>query len=371
MFTRYVILSLAILSVAEPLLAQQKVSVELTMGERQLSLSWTGREGAYYEPFISTNLSGQAWKTATGCLTLSTGLSEQVTLPINESVAFYRVVEVGSNRNDLVYIPAGSFLMGDTFNEGLSHERPVHEVYISGFFIGKYKVTKALWDEVYNWSLEHGYSYENPGEAKAINHPAVMINWYDIFKWCNARSEKEGLEPCYTVGGSVYRTGEYEPDCNWDAWGYRLPTEAEWEKACRGGQQGLRLPWGNTISHANANYCGNDLETWYNESRGYHPVFYDGVRPCTNPVDYFEPNGYGLYDMVGNAWDACWDWYDAGYYTNSPAANPRGPSVGTHRIERGNGWIGNSKNSRCARRAPILPVGIKDHRGFRVCLRAD
>lgn len=353
--------------------AQQSVRVRLNTGtgSNKVSLSWSCMQENYYEIQTSTNLVDGLWNTATGHLKRSTNSVDCADLPINRSSAYYRVVDVGTNRNDLVFIPAGNFLMGDDSSASEPDERPVHEVYISGFYMAKYEVTKALWDEVYIWASEHGYDFDNPGEAKAINHPVVSVMWYDIFKWCNARSEREGLQPCYTIEDSVYRTGQHEPACDWSAYGYRLPTEAEWEKACRGGVEGERFPWeGQSITHANANYCGDDWFTWYNKSRGYHPVFNDGITPYTNPVDYFEPNEYGLYDMVGNVWDACWDWYDEGYYTNSPSSDPRGPASGTYRVERGNGWLGWGKNSRCARRAGVTPLGVRDHRGFRVCLRA-
>ena len=372
--TKYLILPIAVLSVAQSLTAEQDVPVEMEMmmADEQLSLLWDSEPGVYYETFTKTNLTDPSWDTATGSLVLSTGIVAQVALPASDPVAFFKVLEIGTNRNDMALIPAGSFSMGDSFNEGELDERPVHTVDISAFYMGKYRVTKALWDDVYTWSLDHDYSFDNPGSGKALNHPVVSITWYDIFKWCNARSEKEELEPCYTIEGSIYRTGQHEPDCDWNANGYRLPTEAEWEKACRGGQSGLRFPWGGAyITHTNANYCGDDWFTWYNKSSGYHPLFNDGVRPYTNPVDYFEPNGYGLYDMVGNVWDSCWDWYDAGYYTNSPPSDPHGPSSGTYRVERGNGWLGWGKNSRSARRAGVTPLGVRDHRGFRVCLPAD
>ena len=371
---RYLIVLFAVFSVMQPLFAKQDVQIKLEIMTNggQLSLLWNSEPRIYYEIFSATNLINPSWDTVTGSLVLGTGLVEQVTLPVRDSVKFFRVLDIGSNRNDMVYIPAGNFSMGDNLNEGEVDERPVHTVYISAFYIGKYEVTKALWDEVYKWALDKGYVFDNLGEGKALNHPVVSITWYDIFKWCNARSEKEGLEPCYIVEGSVYKSGIEEPNCNWNASGYRLPTEAEWEKACRGGQTGLRFPWdGDYITHTNANYCGDDSFTWYNKSSGYHPVFNDGVRPYTNPVDYFEPNGYGLYDMVGNVWDSCWDWYDAGYYTNSPSSDPKGPTSGTYRVERGNGWLGWGKNSRSARRAGVTPLGVRDHRGFRVCLPAD
>ncbi|MEI8206564.1 MAG: SUMF1/EgtB/PvdO family nonheme iron enzyme, partial [Kiritimatiellales bacterium] len=242
--------------------------------------------------------------------------------------------------SDMAYIPAGSFNMGDVFGEGYASEWPVHSVYVSGFYMGKTETTKAQWDDVYNWAITHGYSFTNAGSGKASSHPVQTVSWYDCVKWCNARSEKEGKTPCYTVDGNVYRTGQSAPDCNWSAGGYRLPTEAEWEKAARGGLSGKRFPWGDTIQHTRANYFSSSSYSYDTSStRGYHPTYNDGVYPYTSPAGSFAANGYGLYDMAGNVWEWCWDWREYAYYTSSPSSNPRGASSGDIRALRGGCWI--------------------------------
>jgi formylglycine-generating enzyme required for sulfatase activity len=193
---------------------------------------------------------------------------------------------------EMVLIPAGSFQMGDSFGEGYPDELPVQTVVVSAFAVDRYEVTKALWDEVARWAAANGYDFgPEDGLGKALDHPVYKVTWYEAVKWANARSEREGLTPCYTLSGSVYRTGESTPNCNWSANGYRLPTEAEWEKAARGGAAGRRYPWSDTdeIDASRANY-GN----------------YYG---STTPVGSFAPNGYGLYSMAGNVWEWCWDWY--------------------------------------------------------------
>jgi formylglycine-generating enzyme len=270
----------------------------------------------------------------------------------------------------MVLIPAGSFRMGDFLSDGSSDEMPVHTVYVSPFYMDRCEVTKALWDEVYAWATGHGYSFETNGRGKAANHPAYSVSWYSVVKWCNARSQKEGRTACYTVGGTVYKTGQNVPDCNWSVSGYRLPTEAEWEKAARGGASARRFPWrdSDTIQHARANYCSVSSYGYdTSPTRGFHPTYNVGVSPPTSPVGAFAANGYGLYDMAGNVWEWCWDWYGSSYYGSSPGTDPRGPASGSRRVTRGGCWFRAAFNCRVADREYALPEGAS-HLGFRAVL---
>jgi formylglycine-generating enzyme required for sulfatase activity len=204
----------------------------------------------------------------------------------------------------------------------------------------EYDVTYALWQTVYNWAIAHGYSFDYPGSGKAANHPVQSIDWYDCVKWCNARSEMGGLTPAYYTTAAqtvVYRTGEMDlaNGCvNWNA-GYRLPTEAEWEKGARGGLSGQRFPWGMTISESQANYYSEYEYPYDLSDTGYNPTFATGAYPYTSPVGSFGANGYGLYDMAGNVWQWCWDWYGTPYAGGS---DPRGPASGSNRVYRGGSW---------------------------------
>jgi len=303
-------------------------------------------------------------------------LVAEVPIPLAGGPIFYRVSGVAAPAG-MGLIPAGSFMMGDNL-DGSGPCLPLHTVYVSAFYMDRNEVTKALWDEVKSWNGGNGYSYENAGAGKAPSHPVQTVNWRDCVKWCNARSENEGLTPCYyneTELTTVYKTGEDTPYPKWDANGYRLPTEAEWEKAARGGASGWRFPWGDTVSWHQANYFAYPLsEGGYaydiNPTVGYNLAFATGDLPYTSPVGYFAPNRYGLYDMAGNIYEWCWDWFDPAWYADPGATenDTRGPSTGRNRLLRGGDYFWYADSLRCASRysmgIPSAYIGI----GFR-CVR--
>jgi len=281
--------------------------------------------------------------------------------------------------DSMVLIPAGAFQMGTNnlpYEDQMANAGPNHTVTLSAFYMDKYEVTSQQWFEVSNWALAHGYTF-GAGSGKAAHHPVKTVSWYDCVKWCNARSEMQGLTPCYYTSAAqtqIYRIGQISltNDCvNWSANGYRLPTEAEWEKAARGGAVGMRFPWSdaNTITNARANYYGYPTGYTYDLGpEGFNPLFTPGGTPYTSPVGYFAPNGYGLYDMAGNVWEWCWDWYDGSYYSISPSSNPTGPATGTYRMLRGGSWGNNPYVCRVAARDYNTPDFSSDPIGFR-CVR--
>ena len=279
--------------------------------------------------------------------------------------------------NEAVLILAGYFAMGTAFADGGAGELPVHTNFISSFYMDKCEVSYTLWSNVYQWAVANGYSFTNAGSGKAANHPAQTLNWYDCVKWCNARSEMQGLTPCYYTNAAqtvVYRGGQENLPNEWVKWtanGYRLPTEAEWEKAARGGAVGMRFPWpdANTITNSRANYNGFPSVFAYDLGpAGYNPLFTSSGFPYTSPVGYFAPNGYGLYDMVGNVFEWCWDWYLNTYYSTSTGSDPRGPAGGAYRVLRGGYWDDYANLCRVAFRSYGTPGNASYSFGFR-CVR--
>lgn len=207
------------------------------------------------------------------------------------------------------------------------------------------EVASNLWAEVYDWALANGYDFDNAGNAVSNNHPVVAINWFDSVKWCNARSEKEGFTPVYETGGGVYRTGDSIPTLA-AADGYRLPTVDEWQYMARGCRTGSRFPWGDTITHSNANYFSVASSYDVSPTRGYHPG-YSTDWPGTSPGGAFAANGLGLHDMAANVWEWCWD----------PA--PEG------RYMAGGSWSDAASSARCGALLGDAPANSRFNAGFR------
>ena len=179
----------------------------------------------------------------------------------------------------MVLIPAGPFAMGQPLIA-----TPVHTVTVSAFYLDQFEVTKALWDDVKIYADANVYTFSNAGSGQGAFHPVHTVNWYDCVKRCNARSEKEGLTPVYYTSAThtpanVYKTGEdalAANEVNWNANGYRLPTEAEWEKASGGTLVGNTFPWGNTIGASDANYNSSGDPFEGNSQRTTPVGYYDG-----------------------------------------------------------------------------------------------
>jgi formylglycine-generating enzyme required for sulfatase activity len=201
------------------------------------------------------------------------------------------------------------------------------------------------------WEFRAGADWRRPGFSQGDDHPVVNVSWFDAVAYCNWLSEKEGLSPAYRISGE---------DVRWDreADGFRLPTEAEWEYACRAGTV-APFSTGERISTAQANYDGNVPYNYGN--RGL-------FRKSTLPAASFQPNPWGFYDMHGNVWEWCWDFYGLTQEgtENILAANPTGPDSGAHRVNRGGGWGSAARDLRSAARSSDFPETAGGSLGFRL-----
>ena len=213
------------------------------------------------------------------------------------------------------------------------------------YSMGTHEVTWSLWQEVRSWAVASGYDLDGVGSGKGDQHPVHSVSWYDVVKWCNAASERAGLEPVYYLSGAVYRSGRRAPYIDTSKQGYRLPSEEEWEYAARGGLIGKLYPWGDVISNRYASYY--DVT-----ANGFHEDYFVGGSPYTSPVGSFDANGYDLYDMAGNVFEWCYDLYDAG----------------SNRVRRGGGWDSGANLTRVAVGYGSGPGDRNSNHGFRLAL---
>lgn len=183
-----------------------------------------------------------------------------------------------------------------------SDEKPIHQITVDTFCIGKYQVTQRRWKEVMG---------TNPSSFKGDDLPVEGVSWYDAISYCNTLSKKEGYEGCYRING---KSVNFLPS----ATGYRLPTEVEWEYTARGGNRK------DSFFYSGSNIL--EEVAWYDKNSGNK----------THPVGQKRANGLGLYDMSGNVWEWCWDWKDA--YPSSAQVNPLGSTTGSYRVGRGGSW---------------------------------
>jgi formylglycine-generating enzyme required for sulfatase activity len=267
---------------------------------------------------------------------------------------------INEGYGEFLYVPAGPFLMGDNFGDGDSRERPVHRVSLDAYYIGKFEITNQQWrrfredpgyadprfwpdgrvlpkDQIPYWIQPQNHGGALPGNE---DYPVLGVNWDGATAYCRWVSAQTGQS-------------------------YRLPTEAEWEKAARGTDQ-RKYPWGNQIDHSYANYVGSQAYDtgrpvgFYNGSKRGELATHDGSSP------------YGAQDMAGNVMEWCQDWYAADAYQFSSFHNPTGPPTGAYRVVRGGTFFMEAQDQRTTLRSAAWP-SLQSHRmlGFRAVRQAE
>lgn len=261
--------------------------------------------------------------------------------------------EIPSN---MIYVSGGTFDMGS--ETGDNDELPVHPISLTNFYIAKHETTQGEWEEImgYNPASDSGFGEGN-------QYPVFFVSWYDIMVYCNKKSVKEGLTPCYTKDGEANTelwgnvpTAEDSIQwdniiCDWSANGYRLPTEAEWEYAARGGR-----------SSQHYTYSGSNImnEVAWNANNSMSKAHLVGTKAN---------NELGIYDMSGNVYEWVWDWYGP-YSASNSQINPSGPETGLYHVGRGGAWFGSVKGCKTTYRNYFSPSGKNKRFGFRVARKA-
>ena len=237
---------------------------------------------------------------------------------------------------DMITIPGGTARMGDIRGSANQpDELPVHQVNLKPFMISRHEVTQELYLQVMG---------KNPSYSTgSLDLPVENVTWYEVVEFCNALSALDGLTACYSG------VAEKQVTCDFNANGYRLPTEAEWEYACRAGSE--------------TDYWSGSTDEDLNRV-AWHAGNSEGN---THPVGGKEANGFGLYDMHGNVAEWCWDWYDPAYYATSPASDPEGPATGEEKVQRGGSYFTFTFGLRSSFRGNFLDPSLKGRDiGFRV-----
>ncbi|MGM9799212.1 MAG: formylglycine-generating enzyme family protein [Muribaculaceae bacterium] len=245
------------------------------------------------------------------------GRAETVT---DVSLSFFspEKFEVNGVTFEMVKVPGGTFTMGATAEQGddaWDDEKPTHSVTLSGYYIGKYEVTQAQWKAIMG---------NNPSYLKGDNLPVEKVSWYDCQEFIKKLNQLTGKN-------------------------FSLPTEAQWEYAARGGKSG------------GTKYSGSD-------NIGNVAWYLDNADNKTHPVGEKSPNDLGIYDMSGNVWEWCQDWYDSNYYKNSPTTNPTGYGSVSEHVVRGGSWNSSARYCRVSFRSNSTPDNEYYYLGFRLCL---
>lgn len=303
---------------------------------------------------------------------------------------FYRVFMTSNELSaGMVLVDTGSFQMGDNWLPGYDLARPVHTVHVDRIYMDRYEVTNERMRQVMQWAYDRGLIGATSGtvtnregtprqlldlneyahlsfsngtfyvDSGTHNLPCEEVTWFGAQAFCNFRSDMEGLTRCINFTNW---------SCAFEQTGYRLPTEAEWEKAARGGLVGHHYPWPS---------YGVGWTNYIDLSKANYQLFGGPPNVSPTPVGYYNgsqspsgtdmANGFGLYDMAGNVVEWCWDWLSPDWYSDPDAsqANPTGPTTGTYRVVRGGHYPGGESLLRCAWRDGLEPTDADQGLGFR------
>ena len=270
---------------------------------------------------------------------------------------YYYDFDIEGVRFKMIQVDGGDFRMGSNDADSLDDEKPLHKVTLSSYYIGETVVTQALYRAVCG---------SNPSYFKGYNLPVTQVEWYDAIEFCNKLSKLAGRQPYYHIDKKTEDPGnqnskfldekKWTVTCVPGANGFRLPTEAEWEFAARGGNlsRGYRYSGSDRI----------DEVAWYKSNSR------EMLRLKPHPVKTKAANELGIYDMSGNVWEWCVDWH--GKYPTNPCANPQGPSMGTARVLRGGAYYFDEKQSRVSSpRKCCWPHFTGETDGFRLALSSE
>ncbi|MBN2103452.1 formylglycine-generating enzyme family protein [bacterium] len=317
-------------------------AMDTTLTDITLVFDWSDMKNAViYELMVDNNADFKSPELLSDTLTQS---SCRITAPLPDNCYYWRVRGIDDHENPgqwseirsfyvdiMIFIEGGTFQMGDTDGSGDTDELPVHFVSVQSYEMLKYEVTQELWQSVVG-----NYPSSFTGN---LNRPVEQVSWLNAVEFCNMLSRKHQFTPCYMIQ-------ENNVNCDFDADGYRLPTEAEWEYAARGGTQNIEnLYSGSSQIGAVSWYAANS------DSK-------------THETGLKMPNELGLFDMSGNVCEWCWDWYSE--YGSTALTDPAGPLSGVYRVLRGGSWFFSERGCRCASRFRNAPdVGLS-HVGFRI-----
>jgi len=307
-----------------------KVSSGQTLNRSNLSIGTTYYWKVVAKDSKGATTEGPVWKFTTQSAPTTTSYTPSSIVP------------------QMVLVDKGSFTMGDTWGGGGSDEKPTHKVtFTYDFYIGKYEVTFNEYDAFCNATGRSKPSDSGWGRG---TRPVIWVSWNDAIAYCNWLSEKEKLPKSYDSNGNLLdKDGRVTTDPS-KVVGYRLPTEAEWEYAARGGNKS------KGYKYSGSDNVDVDNVAWYDLNSGLK----------TQEVGKKAPNELGIYDMSGNVWEWCSDWYDSGYYAKSPTTNPYNSTAGSGRGGRGGSWYSSATDARVADRSSYSPTYTYYSLGFRI-----